>query len=331
MSQPWKGAAVPLTAADYANTAAALNVSVPVIKAVFEVESSGRSFRSDGSVERRFEPHHFPKASWGALGFKPAKGEAPWRASLKVKFAAREAMFAKAYSIDPESAMAATSWGGPQIMGFNAAASGFPTARAMVEAMAAREGAHLSAFAGFVRSKGLVAALRAHDWLAFATVYNGNGQAASYAKKMEAAYRRHAGKASAEVLSLGSSGEAVKVLQRALGLDADGGFGPKTRAAVIAFQKSRGLSADGVVGDKTWDAIRAQQPDVKPVAQRTNADVVAKVTAYSSAATAAAGAAASIGDALPETAMNLLVGGGVAAGILALGAFLFVRVRERVA
>ena len=36
---------------------------------------------------------------------------------------------------------------------------------------------------------------------------------------------------------------------------ADGIFGGKSRAAVIAYQKSKGLAADGIVGAKTWAAL----------------------------------------------------------------------------
>ena len=53
----------------------------------------------------------------------------------------------------------------------------------------------------------------------------------------------------------GSKGADVKYLQTKLGITADGDFGPKTNAAVLAFQTSRGLVADGIVGPKTWKAI----------------------------------------------------------------------------
>ena len=52
-------------------------------------------------------------------------------------------------------------------------------------------------------------------------------------------------------LRLGSKGAQVQCLQTALGLTADGSFGPKTQAAVIAFQKNAGLTADGVFGAKS--------------------------------------------------------------------------------
>lgn len=45
---------------------------------------------------------------------------------------------------------------------------------------------------------------------------------------------------------------AVTVLQRHLGVTADGIFGTATKTAVIEFQKKNGLTADGVVGSKTW-------------------------------------------------------------------------------
>jgi murein DD-endopeptidase MepM/ murein hydrolase activator NlpD len=53
-------------------------------------------------------------------------------------------------------------------------------------------------------------------------------------------------------LKLGSKGGSVKTLQAKLGVVADGVFGPKTKAAVVAFQKKNGLSADGIVTGSTW-------------------------------------------------------------------------------
>ena len=51
----------------------------------------------------------------------------------------------------------------------------------------------------------------------------------------------------------GSKGETVKAVQKALGISADGDFGPGTEAAVMQWQKSRGLVPDGIVGKaKSW-------------------------------------------------------------------------------
>lgn len=52
-------------------------------------------------------------------------------------------------------------------------------------------------------------------------------------------------------LKVGASGPAVVKLQKALGVTADGDFGPGTEAALKKWQASKGLTADGVAGPKT--------------------------------------------------------------------------------
>ena len=59
------------------------------------------------------------------------------------------------------------------------------------------------------------------------------------------------------LLKRGSSGSAVKELQRMLHIKVDGDFGPATERAVKAFQTRRGLSADGICGPATWAALDA--------------------------------------------------------------------------
>ncbi len=68
------------------------------------------------------------------------------------------------------------------------------------------------------------------------------------------------------VLRLGSvPGADVAWLQERLGVPADGQFGPRTQAAVVAFQADQGLLADGVVGPATWRALGLSQPAAQPV------------------------------------------------------------------
>jgi hypothetical protein len=47
----------------------------------------------------------------------------------------------------------------------------------------------------------------------------------------------------------------TKIVQKAVGVTADGKFGNDTKKAVIAYQKKKGLTADGVVGLNTWKKI----------------------------------------------------------------------------
>ncbi|MEG3166519.1 glycoside hydrolase family protein [Sphingomonas sp. PB2P19] len=56
-------------------------------------------------------------------------------------------------------------------------------------------------------------------------------------------------------LRRGSKGDAVEALQEALGLRADGDFGPKTEAALREWQRRRELTPDGICGPKTWSKI----------------------------------------------------------------------------
>lgn len=65
------------------------------------------------------------------------------------------------------------------------------------------------------------------------------------------------------VLEKGSTGTAVKAIQRLLGVVEDGDFGPTTEAAVKGFQRAQSLERDGIVGPITTERIK----DPKPVDQ----------------------------------------------------------------
>jgi resuscitation-promoting factor RpfB len=61
--------------------------------------------------------------------------------------------------------------------------------------------------------------------------------------------------ASEVVVKRGDRGSAVRQIQDALGVTADGVFGPLTERAVKRFQRSKGLVVDGVVGPQTRSAL----------------------------------------------------------------------------
>lgn len=53
-------------------------------------------------------------------------------------------------------------------------------------------------------------------------------------------------------LRRGARGDAVKIVQTAVGVVPDGVFGPTTEAAVRRFQREHSLVPDGIVGPKSW-------------------------------------------------------------------------------
>jgi peptidoglycan hydrolase-like protein with peptidoglycan-binding domain len=58
-------------------------------------------------------------------------------------------------------------------------------------------------------------------------------------------------------ISSESQGRQVELLQEALGIAADGVYGPETEAAERSFQDAHGLTADGIVGPATLGALRS--------------------------------------------------------------------------
>jgi len=82
-------------------------------------------------------------------------------------------------------------------------------------------------------------------------------------------------------LYYGSSGDSVRQLQTSLnrfgyGLDVDGGFGPKTEAAVRDYQTRNNLQVDGVVGSETWSSLSNDAGRVAP--PQTGAAVLSGVS-----------------------------------------------------
>lgn len=65
---------------------------------------------------------------------------------------------------------------------------------------------------------------------------------------------------SATLIEKGDRGPGVRRLQHALGVPADGIFGPATKRAVRRYQRRHGLAADGVAGPQTLASLRSGAP-----------------------------------------------------------------------
>ncbi len=139
---------------------------------------------------------------------------------------------------------------GPDLAGITAPASEPP---AVAEARRALEGgAHPERLAELLRShpgerEAIVAVIQSHP-------AGGNAVCGQVLDAMAVP------KGPQPLLRIGSRGEPVRRLQQGLikhgaDLAADGAFGPKTAAAVMAFQLQSNLVADGIVGPRTWGAL----------------------------------------------------------------------------
>ncbi len=255
--------------------AGAQGLEAAALLTVVEVESGGRAF---AKVDGRPMPlilyeyhvfYRYPELSQSerseAVSRKLAArkwGDLPYAKSQT----ARYNQLKRAATINEQAAYAACSWGVGQVLGENADWLGYASPRALADkAMSGIDG-QIAVMMSFIRKRGLVPELQAHDWRGFARAYNGSGQVEYYAKRMAAAYRRITGNQSQSSdpmsLRIGANGEDVAALQRMLRaqgyhLNVDGDFGPATRRQVELFQQDQGLIADGIAGPATIGRLEA--------------------------------------------------------------------------
>lgn len=255
-------------AADYQRAAAHLRVPVPHVMAMSAVESSGETFWVlDGRLEVpvRFEAHWFGKLTdyaWNDL--HPDLSCRSWNPALAARTRAGAwDQVRRARALDPSAADQATSWGGFQVMGYHWRRLGYAGIDAFVASMSANgDDGQMDAFTRYIDADDtLQHALRIGDWETVETLYNGGGYGGLYARKLRAAAALYAGAGSAGLVSpprplrQGETGPDVAVLQRALGIEGDGQFGPVTLAAVKRLQAQRGLVVDGIAGAMTRAAL----------------------------------------------------------------------------
>ena len=237
----FQGDATPMTDADIESAAAGIGCAVAAVRAVIDVESRG-GFLSDKRPKILFERHYFSRLTGKRFdGQHPDIANPTYGGYLG---GTREyGRLEKAIELDRDAALKSASWGAFQIMGDNHAMVGFADVGDFVKAMVKDEAGQLDAFVAFVKSARLDDELIRRDWAGFARGYNGPAYKRwKYDEKLAAAYAIHSrGGARTDsprpVLRMGDTGEAVKDLQGALGIIADGDFGPATKAAVVKFQR----------------------------------------------------------------------------------------------
>lgn len=177
-----------------------LKLEPAVAMGVLAIESGGRAFAPDGRMLLRFENHiffeewgkqdperfaqHFRFEAahpWRGHQWRPDPNRA-WRDFHGDQNAEWEVFEFARTQINAPAALRSISMGAPQIMGFNHDRIGFASAEAMFDAFSTSAHAQVIGFFDFVNAEpARLDALRQADYLAFATAYNGEGQAALYA------------------------------------------------------------------------------------------------------------------------------------------------------
>jgi hypothetical protein len=176
-----------------AKLAAEYGVDERVAKAVIKIESGGSGFRN-GRLIMRFEPHvfkarfnalfaeHFQMGdpAWSGDGHRVNVGGEwkPFHGNQDMEYQAQLI----AADIAERAAFDAASYGAGQIMGFNHAACGYSSAKAMAHEFQQSEEAQLRAMFQYFRHSGALACLVAGDLLGFAKIYNGPANAVAYEK-----------------------------------------------------------------------------------------------------------------------------------------------------
>jgi hypothetical protein len=182
-----------MTAYDYQRIAARYGLPEAKLRAVCEVEANGVGIHSTGAVTALYEPHIAYRYTGGAVrNTLVANGLAypKWRRNYPKSSYPRIDSCAKIAG--EEVAALSSSWGLPQMMGFNHKRCGYDSALEMVQAFAQGEPAQIQAMMDFIASDSkMFTALHNNDWAGFAKRYNGPGYKKNkYDIKLASAYRK---------------------------------------------------------------------------------------------------------------------------------------------
>ncbi len=196
--------AMRLSDKDITSFAKAFNLEIPVVKAVQEVESSGRGFLADHRPTILFEGHIFwrqlekrgidprPLVSGNENVLYPKWTKDFYEGKAKEYTRLEKAKNVGTQSEILEAALASCSWGMFQIMGFNYHLTDTFDVLDYVVKSRRSEAEHLTAFGHFIENTNLLKPLREKDWTTFARGYNGSGyQQNRYDERLEEAYLRH--------------------------------------------------------------------------------------------------------------------------------------------
>jgi peptidoglycan hydrolase-like protein with peptidoglycan-binding domain len=196
-----------LTLTSYQQAAQELGTDAATVETVCQVETSGAGFNNNGSCVILFERYQFyrtlltvlPQATVNTIvaqnpnlcntsGGGYQGGAAEW-----TRLQAAQAICTQ-YGVQPDLALRCASWGLFQIMGYYYMQCGFTNIEDFTNAMQVNESNQLEAFVNYVKDMNggnMLHALVSHNWVSFATQYNGVNEHTqnNYDGKLAAAYQ----------------------------------------------------------------------------------------------------------------------------------------------
>ena len=246
----------PMTAKGMSAVCETLGVGEAEIWAVLTVETRGFGFLIDRRPQILFERHIFSRRTNGKHDTKHPDISRPQPGGYAGGAAEYERL-QKAMKLDEDEALKSTSWGLPQVMGFNHRVVGFDSVMEMVEAMVEGEDRQLEALGNFImaHSKCRIGIQR-HDWGTFAACYNGpNFRLNDYDNRLAAAYEK--ARRMIPDIGLRAAQVALTYLDYKPG-PIDGLRGRFTRGALVEFQTKQGLQPTGELDEETEAKLLAE-------------------------------------------------------------------------
>lgn len=174
---------------DFAAAGQLLGTKGAEVRSVWIVEAPKGPFDDLGRPTALFEPHRFFKSTQGRFPLS-AWNYPKWdRSRYPATSSARYQQLLDAIGQDVDAGFMSMSYGGPQILGENFKAAGYPDPAHFAFAMAIDEGMQMRAMINFCKFNGLADELRAHNWAGFARGYNGTAYRENkYDDKLAAAF-----------------------------------------------------------------------------------------------------------------------------------------------
>lgn len=155
------GAAKPLGDLDLPRIGSKIGVGEDVVHMVLDVEAQGSGFDRIGRPKMLFEPHIFWRELSGAERDRAYRQGLAYRRWGEQRYP-RDSYprLKRAVQINKNAAYRSASWGGFQIMGFNARLAGYNSAEMMIKAFMKDADNHLEAAINFIKNSGLDDELR---------------------------------------------------------------------------------------------------------------------------------------------------------------------------